>query len=408
MAEFERLKTLREQRGKLGGEMRALTDLAEAEKRDLTAEELAKHGELFDRQDGLRKQVEVLERQIELDRQLASAAGEEESRQRSREPKGTAELQMAGFRSYLRTGTILGEGSEEFRALQAGSNVEGGYVVAPPTFVTTLLKGLDDAVFIRARATKYPLATSTSLGVPTLDGDLDDADWTAELTTGREDDGLKFGKRELRPHPLAKRIKVSKKLLRQAVLPIEQIVASRMNYKFGVSQEKGFLTGDGVQKPLGLFTVSKDGIPAGRDIAVGNTATAIGFDGLIEAKYSVKAQYWPRSAWLFHRDAVKALTKLKDGDSQYIWRQSVKEDEPDMLLGRPLTISEFAPNTFTTGKLVGLFGDLSFYWIADALDLQVQRLVELYAETNQDGFIGRLETDGMPVLAEAFARVKLA
>ena len=38
----------------------------------------------------------------------------------------------------------------------------------------------------------------------------------------------------------------------------------------------------------------------------------------------------------------------------------------------------------------------------------VQRLVELYAETNQTGFIGRVETDGMPVLAEAFARVKLA
>jgi hypothetical protein len=38
----------------------------------------------------------------------------------------------------------------------------------------------------------------------------------------------------------------------------------------------------------------------------------------------------------------------------------------------------------------------------------VQRLVELYAETNQVGFIGRAEVDGMPVLAEAFARLKCA
>jgi hypothetical protein len=38
----------------------------------------------------------------------------------------------------------------------------------------------------------------------------------------------------------------------------------------------------------------------------------------------------------------------------------------------------------------------------------VQRLNELYAETNQVGFIGRLETDGMPVLEEAFVRVTLA
>ena len=39
--------------------------------------------------------------------------------------------------------------------------------------------------------------------------------------------------------------------------------------------------------------------------------------------------------------------------------------------------------------------------------MQVQRLVELYAETNQTGMIGRMESDGMPVLAEAFVRVQL-
>ena len=86
----------------------------------------------------------------------------------------------------------------------------------------------------------------------------------------------------------------------------------------------------------------------------------------------------------------------------------MRDGEPDTILNRPLNMSEYVPNTFTTGLYVGMFGDLSKYWIADALDLQVQRLIELYAETNQDGFIGRMESDGMPVLAEAFARVKLA
>ena len=61
-----------------------------------------------------------------------------------------------------------------------------------------------------------------------------------------------------------------------------------------------------------------------------------------------------------------------------------------------------------TGKYVGLFGDFSNYWIVDALSMQIQRLSELYAETNQVGFIGRLETDGAPVLEEAFVRVRLA
>ncbi|CAM5626817.1 hypothetical protein SMICM304S_06794 [Streptomyces microflavus] len=44
---------------------------------------------------------------------------------------------------------------------------------------------------------------------PDEDIDLDDADWTSELETGNQDDGIRFGKRELRPHPLAKRVKLA-------------------------------------------------------------------------------------------------------------------------------------------------------------------------------------------------------
>jgi predicted phage gp36 major capsid-like protein len=35
-----------------------------------------------------------------------------------------------------------------------------------------------------------------------------------------------------------------------------------------------------------------------------------------------------------------------------------------------------------------MLGDFSHYWIADTLAFEVQRLVELYAEANQIGFIG--------------------
>jgi HK97 family phage major capsid protein len=99
---------------------------------------------------------------------------------------------------------------------------------------------------------------------------------------------------------------------------------------------------------------------------------------------------------------------LKDGESRYLWQESVRVGEPDRLLGIPTFMSEYAPNTFTTGLYVGILGDFSFYWYADALLFEIQRLEELYAETGQVGLIGRLESDGMPVLEEAFVRVTLA
>lgn len=410
----DRLKSLREKRGIAVKSMRDMIDVAQKEKRDLTAEELVTHDKLFDETENLRKQIDAEERTVELERESAdkSAAGEEEKR--SIAGKGgagggeTAKLQMTAFRNYLRTGKVSGEGADELRAYQAGSDTEGGYLVAPREFVASLLKGVDNQVFIRDRATKYQVTQADGLGVPTLETDAADADWTVELATGSEETTMRFGNRDLRPHPLAKRIKVSKRLLRVSVLPIDQIIMDRFGYKFGVTQEKAYLTGDGAQKPLGVFTASNDGIPTSRDVSTGNTTTAMTFDGLMEAKYSVKGQYWSKADWLFHRDGVKQIVKLKDGDGQYLWRMSVRDGEPDTLLGRPLMVSEYAPNTFTTGLYVGLFGDFSYYWIVDALGMQVQRLTELYAETNQDGFIARYEGDGMPVLSEAFARVKLA
>lgn len=403
-----RLKELREQRAKLAADMRAILDAAGTEKRAPAAEEIAKHDELFVKTEELRKAIETETRQIELDREIAARADEEQRRESGTgTPDKEAELRVKGFRSWLK-GATAGEGLAEFRALSAGADTEGGFLVTPEQFVAQLIKAVDNEVFIRRRATIIPVPAAMSLGVPTLEADPDDADWTTELQTGNEDAAMAFGKRVLQPRPFAKRIKVSNDLLRKSLLPAESIIQQRLAYKFGVTEEKGFMTGSGAGRPLGVFTVSPDGIPAARDVSDGNTATAITFDGLINAKYSVKAQYWARASWTFHRDTVKAISKLKDGDGQYLWRPSVREGEPDTVLGHPMDISEYAPNTFTTGLYVGLFGDMSFYWIADAMNMQLQRLSELYAETNQVGFIGRAEVDGMPVMGEAFARVKLA
>jgi len=195
--------------------------------------------------------------------------------------------------------------------------------------------------------------------------------------------------------------------LRQAP-DVEAIVRARLGYKFGVTMENAYLNGNGAEEPLGVFTASDNGISTSRDVSTGNTATELRFDGLIEAKYTLKQQYWPRARWMFHRDGMKQIAKLKDGDGQYLWRESVRVGEPDRVLGLPSFMSEYAPNTFTASQYVGILGDFSYYWIADALDMEMQRLVELFAETNQVGLIGRMESDGMPVLEEAFVRVQLS
>lgn len=405
------LKRLREQRGEKIAAARALVDQAAEDKRELSSEESAQYDKLIKNQEDLRVNIDREVKLQELERAAATRAAAEDPETRDK-PAGQQaskeQRQMQAFNHFLRTGQIGADGAEEFRTLQAGTNPEGGYLIAPQEFVTALLKNIDDLVYIRANATKFPVPIAQSLGVPTLDTDPSDADWTSELATGTEDTAMRFGKRELTPHPLAKRIKISNKLLRQTLLPAEQIVRDRLDYKFDVAQEKAFLTGSGASQPLGIFTAGGPGISTARDVSSGNSSTAIGMDGIISAKYALKGAYWADAVWMFHRDALQQLSKLKDTTNQYLWQPSNLLGQPDRLQGLPLIMSEWVPNTFTTGQYVGALANWRYYWIADALDMQLQRLVELYAETNQVGLIGRLETDGMPVLEEAFVRVKLA
>lgn len=404
------IRELLDQRAQLVAQARAINDKAGVEKRDLLSDEQTQWDAIF-------ADVAKVERQIDREQKLLGmSAGDEGGglHQRmgtngegggSSDEKKKYETFVRGFNAAFRP-ELRATYRAEFRALQQDIDTAGGYLVPPVQWVNQLIKAVDDQTFIRQWATVWPVANADSLGVPTLEADPADADWTSELGTGSLDSTMSFGKRELKPKPLGKRIKVSRKLLR-SVPDASALVQNRLAYKFGISFEKACMTGAGATGPLGVFTASNDGIPTSRDVSTGNAATTPTFDGLIEAKYTLKGNYWPFARWCFHRDVVKAVAKLKDGNGDYIWRESVRVGEPDRILGFPVGMSEYSPNTMTTGQYVGVLGDFRQYWIADALTLEIQQLNELYAEDNQVGLIGRLESDGAPVLAEAFVRVKL-
>lgn len=406
----QKIKDLIEQRNRVVVQAREIIDKAETEKRSLTAEEDGKWNELIKDQDKFSKSIEQESRQLEIERSLAqesfraTPAGKETAATATGDPRSSEEYRSS-FYSLIKNGPH-GITGDEVRALQADQQTAGGFLLAPMQLVDGIIKAVDNILFIRQKATKYPVASALSLGVPTIESDADDAEWTAEIKLASDDSGLGFGRRDLHPHKLSKLVKISNTLL-SLNSNVESIVIDRVSYKLGVSQEKGYMLGNGINQPLGLYIASNDGIPTSRDVSTGNTATTITFDGLKEVKYSLKAQYLRTAEWIFHRDAIKMLSKIKDGEGDYIWEPSTVIGDPDMLLGSPFNMSEYAPNTFTASQYVGIYGDLSFYWIADALDMRIQRLVELFAGTDQMGLIARTYTDGMPVLAEAFARVKL-
>lgn len=328
--------------------------------------------------------------------------------------RGSNEYQAA-FRSYLRQG-VRGLTPDQHAQLQSDNAQQAGYLTTDEQFAAGLLKDVDDLLFIRQHATVHTVRTASSLGIRKRTRRLASANWGGELTQPMLDQSLAFGKKVLTPHYMTQGIAVSRDLIRRAVMDIDQIVREELARDSAELEEDAYLYGDGQGKPLGLFVPTApgpnaDGITTARDRVCGS-ATAITAAGLVDVKYGLKQQYRSGSLgsvrWLFHRDAIAQIAKLKIEDGNFIWQPGLQADEPDRILGLPFDESERAPNTFTAGQYVGLLGNYRYYEIADALDMDLLILTESpYAEKNLQGYINRRKVDGMPTLEEAFVRLKL-
>lgn len=357
------------------------------------------YGGLEKRFDELTASIEKENKKLSRDRAMGEQAPEQNKSEKHAE-------MVTAFKDAIRRGDR--NSLEIYNALQQDNPTQAGYLVPPEEFVSELIKELADATFMRQKAKVLPpLRGAQSLGYPTKTAGMSSFTWGTELQTPTADTSLAFGKREFKPRPGTSEILISNTLIRN-VPNVDALVRGEIAEEVSAALETAYMTGSGANCPLGLFVASADGINTDRDVSTGNTATEIKFDGLMEAKYSVKGKYQTNAEWIFHRDAIKQIAKLKNADGQYVWQPSVVLGTPDMLLGRPVNSSEYAPNTFTTGLYVGLYGDLRNYWIVDSLLMEIKVLTELYARSNQVDYLSRIETDGAPVLSSAFARVKLA
>ena len=166
--------------------------------------------------------------------------------------------------------------------------------------------------------------------------------------------------------------------------------------RYGAAEEEAFLTGDGTGKPTGLLHTTGS-------VQIGVTtagATAITADELIDLIYSLKSPYRRNAVLIMNDSTIKAIRKLKDSQGQYLWQPSLVAGTPDTILSKRVVTSEYMPEVAAGAKSV-VFGDLSYYWIADRQGRTFKRLNELFAATGQVGFLASQRLDGKLTLPEA-------
>ena len=343
----------------------------------------------------LGKQIDRLERQAAIDKELAKATSEPlfgrpttgmEPAKNKKVGRASDEYKQAfwnGMRNRM--------SYEVQNALSIGTDSEGGYLV-PDEYERKLIEALDDEVFFRGLATvirtssgdrKIPIVTSKG-----------EAFWMDEGGAFTESDDA-FGQTSIGAYKLGTLIKVSDELLNDSVFNIENYISKEFGRRIGAKEEEAFFIGDGVGKPTGLFHAT-----AGAQTGVTTATTNITFDDVMDLYYSLRAPYRNKASWLLNDSTVKAIRKLKDGNGNYIWQPSVREGEPDRILNRPYRTSIYVPE-LAAGNRVLAFGDYSYYWIADRQGRSFKRLNELYATTGQVGFLASERVDGKLILSEA-------
>jgi HK97 family phage major capsid protein len=400
---LKKILELRQKRATLVNTGRELLDKAEKENRELSAEEDQQYEKIMADVDKMGKDIEREEKQASLEKDLnqitdrAHRPDPQAQDKQKVEPRAAKEYRDA-FWKALSTGhnSLTADQvnllmNPEIRNMAIGTDASGGYLV-PDEFERQIIKELEAENVMRGLATVITTGSGTR-EIP-VEADYGSATWLGENAAYTESEAS-FNQVTLTAFKLGTIVKVSEELLNDSAFNIDRYVASAFARRFARAEEAAFVNGDGAGKPDGLVGSSTQGKVG----ATGQT-TSVTTDDLIDTYHGLKRPYRKNATWLLADSSAKIIRKLKDADGQYLWQPGLQAGQPDRILSRPAAISDDVPAMAASAKSI-LFGDISYYWIADRVGRTMQRLVELYAANGQVGFRMYERVDGKLILPEA-------
>ena len=391
---MSKILELRNKRSTLWEQTKAFLEEHRGENGLVNADAVEQYNRMAADVKALGNEIERLENQAELDAKLSAPtsmpvhADPKASAKKNVRPTATAEYSEA-FWNMLRN---KGNYSEVMNALSVGEDPKGGYTV-PDEFEKKLIEALEENNIFRTLATVIHTSSGTRK-IPIAE-DSGEASWIDEGEEIPEADAT-FGQTTLGAYKMGTMIKISNELLNDSAFDLASYIARRFGVRMGNAEERAFFTGDGQNKPLGLLAET-GGAPVG---VTASTQSKVTFDEVFQLYYALKSPYRKNAKFLCNEALLLQLMTLKDKNDNYIWKPSLEVGKPNTLLGRPIITSTYMP-AIAAGTKALVFGDYSYYWVADRQARTFKRLNELYARTDQVGFISTQRVDGKLILPEA-------
>ena len=393
------VQTLKDQRATAWEQAKTILDTAEAEKRDLTAEESTSFKAISDDLD--RKDARIADitkheaRALQADavrEKVERAAVEEPALARAvkteeNELRAFVSGEKKAFQSELTepVSRWLNRSPKERRDTETGST--GAPV--PTSFYDRLTMHLVQIGPMWRTSTVLPTPGGENLQFPRTtdhgastfkaEGDaLDETNPTfgAFITLG----AFKFGTFQ----------QYSYELVVDSGINILDYIAVQAATSIAVKSNTDFTVGNDSSAPNGIVTASTAGVTGATGVSGAFTA-----DNLLALLYSVGPQYrgLPSVGWQMRDASILATRQLKDGNGQYLFAPGLKAGEQDTLLGYPLYSNPDVVAAATSGKSI-IYGTLDKYMIRQAGPFRFERSDEFAFTSDLITFKWAMRYDG--------------
>jgi HK97 family phage major capsid protein len=417
----KQLRELQARKAKHVAAMRAITDKANAENRDLTDEE----GAAFDAErqavERVNASISREEALIEQERSAGVLLNAEPLRIEGGAPRSEQDprrgfANFGEFAQAVRGSSVRNGAVDERLAIGAvapgagtyaneASGADGGFLI-PPEFSTEIFTlSLEDDAFlpmtdnteVNGNGMVFPKDETTPWGT---DGVR--AYWQAEASQATATKP-KLGTSAMRLHKLMALTPVTDELLEDAralesYLP--GLVARSVRWK----TNEAILFGDGAGKPLGAFSGNAAVVQAKES---GQATKTVDLANVLNMIARLPAGSFPKAVWLVTPDALPALFGMTLGNYPiYLPANAGAQNSPyGTLLGRPIIVTQHAAAFSSQGDISLV--DLSWYRsITKAGGIKTATSMHLYFDADATAFRATFRVDGQPKITSAISQAK--
>ena len=275
---------------------------------------------------------------------------------RMNRPKGTpSELtgdqaeHKSAVSAYLRTGADHGLHDLERKAMNLGSDPDGGYLADAEmdtaidriASTITAFRGIANVRTIGSPSYKKLVKTSGVSG-----------GWIGEQETSSEGTTPGFAEIEIPVHKIYAEPWVTNDMLEDSMYDLENDLEMEAGITFGETEGNAFINGTGVKQPRGLATYTtvanasyiwgKIGfITSG---ASGAFAASNPGDKVIDLQHALKQQYRPGAVFLMADSTLAKVRQIKDGSGAfYLWNPDPGAGFGGLLLGSRVVVDDYMP-----------------------------------------------------------------